>query len=75
MATDVKQQVTAEIKSSPMFSIQVHESTDVASCSLLLVFVCYIHMEDVKEEFFVLQGLGNFSHCSRCNRQHLKFFR
>ena len=30
MATDVKQQVIAEIKSSPMFSIQVDESTDVA---------------------------------------------
>ena len=51
MATDVKQQVIAEIKSSPMFFIQVDELTDVASCSQLLVFVCYIHMEDVKEEF------------------------
>ena len=34
-----------------MFSIQVDESTDVASCSQLLIFVRYIHMEEVKEEF------------------------
>ena len=57
MATDVKQQVIAEIKSSPMFSIQVDQSTDVASCSQLLVFVRYIHMEDVKEEFLYCKAL------------------
>ena len=57
MATDIKQQVIAEIKSSPMFSIQVDESTDVASCSQLLVFVRYIHMEDVKEEFLYCKAL------------------
>ena len=57
MATDVKQQVIAEIKSSPIFSIQVDESTDVASCSQLLVFVRYIHMEDVKEEFLYCKTL------------------
>ena len=39
MATDVKQQVIAEIKSSPMFFIQVDESTDVASCLQLLIFI------------------------------------
>ena len=54
MSTDVKQQVMHEIKASPMFSIQLNESVDVASCSQLLVFVRYIHMEDVKVEFFVL---------------------
>ena len=57
MATDIKQQVIAEIKSSPMFSIQFDESTNVASCSQLLVFVRYIHMEDVKEEFLYCKAL------------------
>ena len=57
MATDVKQQVIAEIKSSPMFSIQIDESTDVASCSQLLVFVRYIHMKDVNEEFLYCKAL------------------
>ena len=57
MATDVKQQVIAENKSSTMFSIQVNKSTNVASCSQLLVFVRYIHMEDVKEEFLYCKDL------------------
>ena len=51
MSTDVKQQVMHKIKASPMFSRQLDESVDVASCSQLLVFVQYVHMEDVKEEF------------------------
>ena len=57
MPTDVKQQVMAEIKSSPMFSIQVDESTDFASCSQLLVFLRYIHMEDVTGEFLYCKAL------------------
>ncbi|XP_076806902.1 zinc finger BED domain-containing protein 5-like [Clavelina lepadiformis] len=57
MSTDVKQQVIDELKASPMFSIQLDESTDVASCSQLLVFVRYIHMEDVKEEFLLCNAL------------------
>ena len=51
MSTDVKQQIMHEIKAFSMFSIQLDESVDVASCSQLLVFVRYVHMEDVKEEF------------------------
>ena len=51
MSADVKQQVIAEIRSSPTFAVQLDESTDVASCSQLLVFVQYIQKEDVKEEF------------------------
>ena len=39
MSTDVKQQVMHEIKASPLFSIQLDESVDVASCSQLLVDV------------------------------------
>ena len=39
MSANVKQQVINEIKASPMFSLQLDESTDVASCSQLLVFV------------------------------------
>ena len=51
MSANVKQQVINEIKASPMFSLQMDESTDVASCSQLLVFVRYVYTEDVKEEF------------------------
>ena len=57
MSTDVKQQVVAEIRSSPMFAVQLDESTDGASCSQLLVFFRYIHKEDVKEEFSYCNSL------------------
>ena len=33
MSMDVKEQVVAEIKTSPLFSFQLDESTDVSSCS------------------------------------------
>ena len=75
MATDVKQQVIAEIKSSPMFSIQVDESTDVASCSQLLVFVRYIHMEDAKEEFLYCKALETSATAQDVMDSNLKSFR
>ena len=53
----VKKQVIPKIRSSPMFAVQCDKSTDVASCSQLLVFVRYIHKEDVKEEFFYCNSL------------------
>ena len=55
--TDVKQQVIAEIRSFPIFPVQLDKSTDVASCSQLLVFVRCIHKEDVKEEFLYCNSL------------------
>ena len=48
MSLDVKQQ---EIKSSLFFAFQVDESTDVALCAQLLVYVRYIHEHDIKNEF------------------------
>ena len=51
MSEDVKEQVINEMKASPMFFLHVDETTDVASCAQLLVFVRYIHLRDVKEEF------------------------
>ena len=51
MSTDLKQQVMHKLKASSMFSMQLDKSVDVASCSLLLIFIRYVHTEDVKEEF------------------------
>ena len=47
MSENVKEQVINVMKASPMFSLQVDETTDVASCARLLVFVRYIHLRDV----------------------------
>ena len=57
MFMDVKEQVLIEIKASPLFSFQLDESTDVSSCSHLLVFVRYINSGDIK---------GGFLFCSAC---------
>lgn len=51
------EQVLNEIKASPLFSIQVDESTDVSSCSQLLAFARYIHAGDIKEELLFCVAL------------------
>ncbi|XP_067943030.1 protein FAM200C-like [Watersipora subatra] len=53
IANDINDQVVQQIKLSPfgLFAIQLDESTDVASCSQLMVYARYVHNEEVKEEF------------------------
>ncbi|KAL6046540.1 hypothetical protein STEG23_018200 [Scotinomys teguina] len=60
MSVDILSQVIEEIKSSPLpiFSIQLDESTDVANCSQLLVYVRYINDGDFKDEFLFCKPLG-----------------
>ena len=57
MSMDVKEQVLTEIQASPLFSFQLDESTDVSSCSQLLVFMRYIDSGDVKDEFLFCSAL------------------
>ena len=40
-----------------MFLFQVDESTDITSCAELLVFVRYIYLGDIKEEFLFCSEL------------------
>lgn len=53
MSADTLDHVIQEIKSAllPMFSIQPGESTDVANCSQLLVYIRYTKDGDFKDEF------------------------
>ncbi len=59
MSDDVKEKVIQNIKSSPtgMFGIQVGESTDVCSCAQLLVFVRYVFLCYIKEEYMLCTQL------------------
>ena len=57
MSLDVKQQVIEEIKASPLFAFQVDKSTDVALCSQLVVFMRYIHENDIKTKFLFCTSL------------------
>ncbi|XP_040289892.1 protein ZBED8-like [Bufo bufo] len=59
LSADILSQVVQEIKSAPLpiFSIQLDESTDMANCSQLLVFVRYINDGDFKDEFLFCKPL------------------
>ncbi|XP_051017344.1 protein ZBED8-like [Acomys russatus] len=59
MSADILDQVVQEIKSAPLpiFSIQLDESTDVANCSQLMVYVRYINDGDFKDEFLFCKPL------------------
>ncbi|XP_052611518.1 protein ZBED8-like isoform X1 [Peromyscus californicus insignis] len=59
MSADILNQVIEEIKAAPLpiFSIQLDESTDVANCSQLLVYVRYINDGDFKDEFLFCKPL------------------
>ena len=56
---NIKEQVISEIKNSPigLFSIQLDETTDVASCSQLLVFCRYFTESDMKDNILFCSPL------------------
>ena len=58
MSNDILEQVTTELKSSSSFAIQLDESTDVSSCSQLLVYVRYMKGHSVKEEYLFSEPLA-----------------
>jgi hypothetical protein len=59
MAYGILSQAIDEIKSCPssMFSIQLHESTDVTHLTQLLVYVRYVYNDDIKIEFLLCKPL------------------
>lgn len=50
MADDIEKQVVAAVKESKFYAIQLDESTDIAQCCQLLVFVRYIQNETIKSD-------------------------
>ena len=57
MSNNIKQQVITKIQASPMFAIQLDESTDVANLSQLLVFARYMNGPVIEEEFLFCKPL------------------
>ena len=58
MSADILEQVVEDLKMSPAkFSLQLDESTDVANCCQLLVFVRYLKGNMIKEEFLFCEPL------------------
>ena len=55
MAGDIENQVIKMVKNSPFYSIQLDESTDVSSKTLLLCFVRVECEEELKEKLICSQ--------------------
>ena len=50
MSCNIKSQLLAKVKASPVFAIQLDESVDVENLSQLLVFVRYVHDQSIEED-------------------------
>lgn len=61
MAEDIKIQVVEAVKESKFYAIQLDESTDVAQCCELLVFVRYMQNEKINEELLFSMELTTTS--------------
>lgn len=57
MSDDIEEVIVEEIKCSPLISLQLDESTDVASLSQLVCFIQYIKEESLKTEFLFCKEL------------------
>ncbi|XP_068205374.1 protein FAM200C-like [Palaemon carinicauda] len=58
MSDEIMLQVVAAVRSSPVYSLQLDESTDVASCSQLIVYVRYLDVDVMKEEYLFSEPLA-----------------
>ena len=67
MAEDILVQVIEEVKSIPVkFCLQFDESTDIASCAVLLGYICYVHCNMIKEEFICAKILPRRRRVKMC---------
>ena len=61
MSENIKSKVILKINSSPVFALQLDETTDVANLSQLLVYIRYVADERINEEFLFCQPLKTTS--------------
>ncbi|XP_074472575.1 SCAN domain-containing protein 3-like [Sebastes fasciatus] len=57
IAEDIETQLLERINTSPWYSLQVDESTDVDNKAILLVYVRYLYQEDVHEDMLCALSL------------------
>ncbi|XP_045130239.1 protein FAM200A-like [Portunus trituberculatus] len=57
MSEDIKENVVSKVMSSPFFSLQIDESTDVTNIAQLLAFCRYITDKGIEEEFLFCRPL------------------
>ena len=66
ISLNIKEQVVDEIKKSPLFAIQLDESTDVSHFSQLLGFVRYVHEKVSRRNFYFASLLNSILELRMC---------
>ena len=61
MSENIKSKVISKINSSPVFAVQLDETTDVSNLSQLLVYIRYVASERINGEFLFCQPLETTS--------------
>ena len=74
MSDDIKSKVLSKIDSSPVFALQLVESTDTSNLSQLLVYVRYVADERINEEFLFCQSLETTSNAVDVFQMLIDFF-
>ena len=74
MSDNIKSKVLSKIDSSPVFALQLDESTDVSNLSQLLVYVRYVADERINEEFLFCQPLETTSKAVDVFQMLIDFF-
>ena len=57
MSCNIKLQLLAKVKASPVFAIQLDEFADVANLPQLIVFIQYVHDQSTKEDLLFFHPL------------------
>uniref|UniRef100_UPI00358FE70F protein FAM200C-like n=1 Tax=Myxine glutinosa TaxID=7769 RepID=UPI00358FE70F len=74
MSQDIKEQVTDQIRASPVFAIQCDKTTDVAQCSQLIMYARFILGDSVKEEMLFCHPLETYTTAADVFEMVSKFF-
>ena len=74
MSNNIKSKVLSNVDSSPVFALQLDESTDISNLSQLLVYVRYVADERINEEFLFCQPLETTSKAVDVFQMLIDFF-
>ena len=61
MSQDIKDQVLDQVRASPVFAIQLDETTDVAQCSQRLMYARFVSGNHVKEEMLFCHPMESYT--------------
>ena len=74
MSDNIKSKMLSKIDFSPVFALQLDESTDISNLSHLLVYVRYVADEKINEEFLFCQPLETTSKAVDVFQMLIDFF-